>query len=81
MHVHLQCWLRWDSISQQNKVSLHLYPLQDRRVSQTLNPFKRDFRKSIFRDGAVFSNWMERVHEYGIEVGVAYILRWVWPTY
>ena len=32
------------------------------------NPFKRDFRKSIFRDGAVFSQWMERVHEYGIEV-------------
>ena len=32
------------------------------------NPFKRDFRKSIFRDGTVFSQWMERVHEYGIEV-------------
>ncbi|CAI8008999.1 Partitioning defective 3 homolog [Geodia barretti] len=41
---------------------------KDHRASQTqLNPFKRDFRKSIFRDGAVFSNWMERVHEYGLE--------------
>ena len=32
------------------------------------NPFQRNFRKSMFRDGPVFSNWMERMHEYGIEV-------------
>ena len=32
------------------------------------NPFRRDFRKSMFRDGPVFAQWMERVHEYGIQV-------------
>ena len=35
------------------------------------SPFQRDIRKSMFRDGAVFAQWMERVHEYGIQVGLS----------
>ena len=55
-------------------VFLTLFLLQDHHGSQNLNPFKRDFRKSIFRDGAVVSHWMERVHEYGIEVRVDHLI-------
>lgn len=31
------------------------------------NPFQRNFRKSMFRDGPAWSQWMERIHEYGIQ--------------
>ena len=31
------------------------------------SPFTRDFRKSVFRDGSVYSAWMDRVHGYGIQ--------------
>jgi len=33
------------------------------------SPFQRDFRmKSMFRDGALYAQWMERCEEFGIEV-------------
>ena len=31
------------------------------------SPFQRDFRKSVFRDGSVYSAWMDRIQEYGID--------------
>ena len=31
------------------------------------SPFTRDFRKSVFRDGSVYSAWMDRLQEYDIQ--------------
>ena len=33
------------------------------------SPFRRDFRKSMFRDGPLYAQWMERIEEYGIQDG------------
>ena len=38
------------------------------------NPFQRNFRKSMFRDGPAWSQWMERIHEYGIQVSRGWAL-------
>jgi hypothetical protein len=39
----------------------------DCHVMQGRNPFQRDFRKSVFRDGSVYSQWMQRMYDYNIE--------------
>ena len=31
-------------------------------------PFQRDFRKSMFHDGRLYAQWMERCEEFGIDV-------------
>ncbi len=32
------------------------------------NPFSRDYRKSMFRDGNAYSQWMDRMYEGDIQV-------------